>query len=206
MYPASKNKFYFLPFMVDTDFWKNKNENYSEYRDGILFVGNDSNRDFKKVVELAKYFKDINLTCVTKQFQEDEVKLPNFKLIRGSWGNQMISDRELKKLYLNSKMVILPIKETYQPSGQSVTLQSLSSGTPVIISQFKGFWDKNNFIDEENILFVKDNLLDSWIEKIENNYFDNEKLIKIGKSGNKLVNSEYRIIDFAKKLEKILSI
>ena len=50
MYPASKNKFYFLPFMVDTDFWKNKNENYSEYRDGILFVGMTANEILKKLL------------------------------------------------------------------------------------------------------------------------------------------------------------
>ena len=42
-------------FYVDESFWENK---FNPERDGILFVGNDSNREFKKVVELANYFKN----------------------------------------------------------------------------------------------------------------------------------------------------
>ena len=56
----------------------------------------------------------------------------------------------LKDLYHNNRLTILPIKNTYQPSGQSVTLQSMAVGTPVLITKTEGFWDKNNFIDKKN--------------------------------------------------------
>ena len=44
------------------------------------------------------------------------------------------------------------MKDSLQPSGQSVTLQSMSLGIPVLISKTVGFWDFSKFRDEENII------------------------------------------------------
>ena len=35
----------------------------------------------------------------------------------------------------------------------------MSCGTPVMITKTKGFWDKEEFKDEENIIFVKEKKL-----------------------------------------------
>ena len=35
----------------------------------------------------------------------------------------------------------MPLVETLQPSGQSVALQSMSMGLPVLITKTEGFWD-----------------------------------------------------------------
>ena len=37
-----------------------------------------------------------------------------------------------------SKITIIPLKNTLQPSGQSVALQSMANGTPVLISKTDG--------------------------------------------------------------------
>ena len=50
----------------------------------------------------------------------------NSKLIKGSWGEPGVSDLELRDLYRNAKVTIVPLKNSLQPSGQSVTLQSMS--------------------------------------------------------------------------------
>ena len=39
-------------------------------------------------------------------------------------------------------MTIIPLKNSIQPSGQSVALQSMACGTPVVITETFGFWDK----------------------------------------------------------------
>ena len=38
----------------------------------------------------------------------------------------------------------------------------MASGTPVIITRTEGFWDKENFIDNMNILFVEKNNIEKW--------------------------------------------
>ena len=63
-------------------------------------------------------------------------------MINGSWNDETISDAEIREIYEKSRLTIVPLKNSIQPSGQSVTLQSLSVGTPVIITKTDGFWDE----------------------------------------------------------------
>ena len=49
------------------------------------------------------------------------------------------------------------MKESLQPSGQSVALQSIACGTPVLITKTGGFWDNKNFKDKDNIFFAMKN-------------------------------------------------
>ena len=62
----SDKKINFIPFYVDESFWKNR---FNPQRNRVLFVENDSNREFDKVVELANYFEDINFTIISKQLK-----------------------------------------------------------------------------------------------------------------------------------------
>ena len=78
----------------------------SKSREGILFVGNDSNRDFDLLLKIAEQYPDIKFTFVTKKYKFKKPNLDNVKFIDGSWGNQMISDEELKNLYKKSKITI----------------------------------------------------------------------------------------------------
>ena len=82
---------------------------------------------------------------------------------------------KVREYYANALVTILPLHDTYQPSGQSVTLQSMALGTPVIITETEGFWDINNFENKENIVFVENNDIKNWISEIKN-LIINEKL------------------------------
>ena len=73
-------------------------------------------------------------------------------------------------------LTFLPLKETYQPSGQSVTLQSMSLGTPVIITKTNGFWEPSKFENYKNIVFLEENNVDKWVEIITS-ISKNEKLL-----------------------------
>tara|TARA_Y100000389_G_scaffold202619_1_gene248435 strand:- start:566 stop:1678 length:1113 start_codon:yes stop_codon:yes gene_type:complete len=205
-YPKFIKKFNYLPFMVDVKFWKA--EKLGTPKDGILFVGNDSNREFEKVLKIASILKDINFTIVSKYYRINkiEVNLENVKIIDGSWGNQKITDQELAKLYTKSKLVIIPLIESSQPSGQSVTLQSMSLKTPVMITKTIGFWDKIHFGHLDNIYFIENNSLDNWIRSINETYYDENLLSILAQNGYKLINKHYTNITFYKKLEKILNI
>ena len=70
---------------------------------------------------------DKQFVIVSEKLFSEEIQLDNVRVISGSWNRMTLSD-SFKTLYSNVKVTIVPLKETIQPSGQSVTLQSLSIG------------------------------------------------------------------------------
>ena len=92
------------------------------------------------------------------------------------------------------------MKESTQPSGQSVALQCMSLGIPVLITKTEGFWDNELFIENKNILFVNNQSLDEWIIKISTLIEDNQKLKNVALNAKNLVQVNYNLDTFHKKL------
>ena len=201
---SKNNNMEFLPFCIDTDFWniKKLNLNNNEY---ILFIGNDGNRDYKKVFEIAKKMPDKKFVFVTKNKLLINANLDNVEVFDGSWGSDDITDLKLLEIYSKAKLIILPLLNTFQPSGQSVSLQAMSVGIPVMISLTDGFWDIDKFSNNKNIIFIESNSVDSWVNKIDNAYRDNESLQIISKNAKDLVNSEYSLQKLNNFLEEQIS-
>ena len=204
-FPKYQKKFSFIPFSTDTDFWNPKDSYNFENRKGILFVGNDSFRDYKFVQELAKNMPEFEFTFVSSQIEEDSVKADNINLISGKWNKNILSDFELKDLYEGARITILPLRETIQPSGQSVALQSMALGTPVLITKTSGFWEEDNYRNNENIVFIDENNLNIWIKEIADIYNNVERLKKISTLGTQTIVKNYKIETFTKKMLKIIN-
>ena len=200
-YQRYQNKFTFLPFAIDTDFWK-----YSEpkkVKNKILFIGNDGMRDYDFLLELIEKLPNYNFDVVSNKIKENN-SLKNLNLYKGDWGKYEYGDEFIKELYTKNDLTILPIKETFQPSGQSVALQSMSTGTPVMITRYKGFWDYQNFKHKENIFFLEKNEIDLWVEKIEC-FFNEENIINgISHSARESIEKNYDLKMFCIKLENII--
>ena len=107
-------------------------------------------------------------------------------------------------MYKNAKFTIIPLKESLQPSGQSVCLQSMAVGTPVIITKTVGFWDPDRFESNENILFLQSNNTEDWNRIIKNLYSSNQDLEKISKNSQKTIKDFYDEKFFIEKLKKIV--
>lgn len=200
-YPKKMENFYILPFSVDLKIWNVKN-NIRKKRQ-ILFVGNDGFRDFKFAEEIANNFKDLNFVFVSQQISKSSLS-DNSKVYNGSWGENSISDSELSDLYNESYMTIVPLKNSLQPSGQSVTLQSMACGTPVIISKTEGFWDNENLNHNENIVFTNENDIETWKKYIEELLVDTEKYNKLRNNGLNTIKTKYDLNKFSQLIEKIL--
>ena len=96
------------------------------------------------------------------------------------------------------------MKETFQPSGQSVALQSMSLGVPVVITKTKGFWDLDKFNHLENIIFTTDNSVVEW-KNILSSLIENKKLLnKISKNSIDTVHKNYNQKDFFTELEELI--
>jgi hypothetical protein len=100
-----------------------------------LFIGNDQNRDFELLRKIANSLPEKNFLFVTNS---EFLNLPsNVKCLKEAGGTELISDSEIKNLYMSSWLSIIPLKESLQPSGQSVALQSMSMHIPVMIYSYK---------------------------------------------------------------------
>ena len=119
--------------------------------------------------------------------------MENVEIIKGNWSGEYLSDKTIREIYSLSRMVILPLKDSTQPSGQSVTLQAMSMGVPVIISLTTGFWDKDKFIDELNIFFEQENNLNSWVNKIDSLFNDVNKLKYVSTNSVELIAKNFDI-------------
>jgi glycosyltransferase involved in cell wall biosynthesis len=98
------------------------------------------------------------------------------------------------KFYDKAKLTFIPLKESLQPSGQSVTLQSMARGVPVMITNASGFWDRLNYEHNKNILFIEENNAENWALNIKNFSKDQKKAAAISdqtlKTSSKLNNRE----------------
>jgi len=198
----SSNKLIYFPFSIDTDFWNNDSKSKIFQNNKLVFVGNDGNRNQELLLGLVEEMKEYRFQIVSSLPKLQNINFKNVETFRGYLGNKNLTDSELKKIYLQSRMSLIPLKESSQPSGQSVALQSMSLGIPVVISKTSGFWDDKFFKNYENIIFVEENSIENWKFIIEEIYNDDELLKKISRNAKKLVNEKFGMRSFDILLKK----
>ena len=197
-------KLFFFPFSVDTNFWHYNNEPNFENNSKILFVGNDGNRNANLLIEIAKMIPQYQFTFVSKIPELQDLELENVEVLNGSWGDESIDDIRLRKIYMEACLVIIPLKESSQPSGQSVALQAMSMGLPVLISDTEGFWDEMYLKDGKNIFLISPNTQDEWVNKIK--YLINNKLSlkEVSFEAKKVVKNNFNLSVFHETLMRII--
>ena len=203
-YKSYEAKFKFVNFGIDSDFWSNRQSYDVNERDYILFIGNDLNRDYKFLIDLINTMPNLKFKVLSNRLYDDDFKMKNVEVINGIWWENTVSDEEIKNLYRYAKLTILPLNDTLQPSGQSVALQSMSMGTPVLITKTKGFWDEE-IENNEHIFFVNQNNLTLWRERIQNILFDTSLLEDVSSNSKKIINKKYSIKKFTEELVKYLN-
>ena len=199
-YHQYKEKFSLTPFGIDTDFWNSREQVIPDKKKYILFNGNDLNRDYDFLIKLISEMPELDFVLITSRISKKDVDFKNVKLINGMWWSNKISDTELKNLYLEASLSIIPLVETFQPSGQSVALQSMATGTPVIITETSGFWDPVNVINNQDIIFLDNNNIQLWAKEIRELLNNESKLKKISNNAKKLVNNKYNLERFSKTI------
>ena len=140
----------YLPFGVDQRFWYPAPREAPE--DGYaLAIGNDANRDWTTLV--AAWSPDLPpLKIVTA------LPVPagpgNVEVIRGDWRTSILTDAAIRALYRRASVVLVPVRQTIQPAGQSSCLQAMACGKAVIMTANDGLWDREIMMDGENVVLV----------------------------------------------------
>jgi glycosyltransferase involved in cell wall biosynthesis len=138
-----------VPFGVDTSFWT-PGDPTSE-RD-VLAIGNDGHRDWDTLVAAAS-----SISAPVRIFTRHAPpsSLPeNVTWQRADWYTQVLSDDAVRELYRRASVVVVPVKDVPQPSGQSVTLQAMATGRAVVLSKTRGLWAPDELRDGGNVMLV----------------------------------------------------
>jgi len=201
---SNSRKLIYFPFSVDTDFWTRDSKLNCKDNHTILFVGNDGNRDVELLKQIAFTMQDFEFTVVSKLPQFKNINLENVTVLNGSWGDTNIDDIKLREIYNKAFLVVIPLKESSQPSGQSVALQAMSMGVPVLVSQTEGLWDKKHLINEENIFLIHPNTLSEWVTKIKVLKNNKTLLNNVSQNGEKTVRTYFNLSKFQNQLDQYI--
>lgn len=205
LFHKSSKKLSYFPFSIDTEFWTRDDKKEDIDNKHIIFVGNDSNRDFEKVKLISQKLPEFNFKIISNNKIFNNFHSKNVEVIKGEWGKNYLEDEELRNLYINSKLSIIPLFEGTQPSGQSVALQSMSMGVPVLINKTKGFWDSEVFKHNENIYFVTESSVKEWVAAIKYCLENYEHTLKLSSNAKILVDNEYNLNVFYNNLSKYIN-
>jgi len=186
---------------IDMDFWcpggSSKNE-------GVLSVGNDARRDYSMLLSAAREL-DTEVRVLTKRSLPP--MLPeNMKLLNADWHENAIDDEELRKMYREAACVAIPLKSSLQPSGQSVALQAIACGTPVVMTNTIGNWSRGILEEGEGIFFsrTRDHLsLSTTIKKVLESKEARKSAIA---AREKLIKNGVSIQGFARRVREQISI
>jgi glycosyltransferase involved in cell wall biosynthesis len=149
-YGLQRERSSIFPFGIDTEFWRPLPEEPQE--DYVFAVGQDHNRDYNL---LAAAPGDHPIRIVTRQPVKVPAGATNVSISSGDFfGSDSMTDEALRRLYNRARAVVVPLKDVYQPTGYSVTLQAMSAGRAVILSDIKGLWAPELLRHEENCLLV----------------------------------------------------
>jgi glycosyltransferase involved in cell wall biosynthesis len=146
----------YLPFGVDSQYWRPPEEDGRiDDKDAfVLSIGNDRHRDYETLIRSWKP-EYPTLRIVTKREIDRETLSENVVLTHGDWHQQSLTDDEVRALVQKAMFVVLPIRNTIQPSGQSACLQAMACEKAVILSDIDGLWDRDIMQSDHNCVLVQ---------------------------------------------------
>lgn len=198
-------KFYGVPdsrievnqFGVDTGFWK-PDDAEGDY---ILAVGNDERRDYELLVQVARGVNEKFKIVTRRQIKND---IPsNVEIIKGGWHEQALTDEDLRVLYQQAKVVVIPLINSPQPSGQSVCLQAMACGKSVVLTRTDGLWSQAMMRGNDNVTFVPPGNEKALLNAIKQLVRNSGQRKKIGTCARKTACIEGNITAFAERLETL---
>ncbi len=195
MFGLPANRLRVNQFGVDTSFWQphwRKNEKY------ILAVGNDVRRDYNLLLRLAEQMKE---RFIVVSRQELGKLPPNVEQVRGDWHAQALNDEGLRNLYQGAMLVVTPLTDSVQPSGQSVCLQAMACGKSVVLTRTRGLWSQEMMQNDYNVLLVPPEDLEALDSAVSRLIASPEDRTRLGENARQTVCEQACISLFASRLE-----
>lgn len=179
----------YLPFGVDNRFWVPREGERDSDR-YVLSVGNDVGRDY---ATLARAWRPEfpPLKIVTRL--PVPASAGRVEVIAGDWRQRLLSDGEIRDLYQGADFVVLPIRQTIQPSGQSACLQAMACGKAVVISDIAGLWDRQAMSDGKTCLLVAPGSVEGLRDAVESLMANPDRAREIGVRARAAVEEHFNL-------------
>ena len=184
-------------FGVDTAFWTPSREGAGDFN--VLAVGSDPSRDYGTLLASDP-------GCPVHIVTTLAVAAANVTVTRGDFFQSPLSDGALRELYGRAGVVVIPVHDVFQPSGQSVALQAMACGRPVILSRNKGLWAPELLVDGENCLLVAPGdagALSSAIGRLMN---DSSLSQRLGARARETVQAHFTLAHMERSLAALVSL
>jgi len=153
VYKDLESRIHYKSWGIDINFWSSRQSSH-KYENYILFVGNDMNRDYDQLIDIVESRPEVRFVVVSRNVALHSLP-SNVSLYQGSMKKPRLTHVELREIYLGASLVILPLKQSLQPSGQSVALQAMACERVVAITKTRGIWDLDIMKDGENCILVE---------------------------------------------------
>ena len=196
--PELRDRLHVNTFGVDTSFWAPAKGGRGTC---VLAIGNDGHRDWETLVRAASEIP-APVRIFTGSPRPADLP-PHTSWERAGWHEQVLTDDEVRELYRSAAVVVVPVKDVPQPSGQSVTLQAMACARPVVLSKTKGLWSSSELSDGENVSFVPPADPDALASAVRRLLDDRERADGLGRSGREEVERGATVSAYAQRLLEI---
>jgi glycosyltransferase involved in cell wall biosynthesis len=188
-------------FGVDTSFWCDGG--FASGGD-VLAIGNDGSRDWTTLVaaapEIPRPVRILTSHAKPGVLPENVVWEP------ADWHRQLLSDEAVRASYRQAGVVVVPIRDVPQPSGQSVTLQAMACSRAVVLSRTRGLWGRDVLRDGENVVLVDPGNAAGLAEAVNELLEVPARADAIGARGRETVVRDATVDGFAERLERVCRI
>ena len=186
-----------LGFGVDTRFWCPGGGASGRQ---VFAIGNDGARDWETLVRAAP---SVTAPIHILTGHSRPAELPaNVTWEPADWHRSLFSDEEILARYRRAAAVVVPLRDVPQPSGQSVTLQAMACGRPVVLTRTRGLWDRS-LLDGSNVLLVPPSDPGALAESIGELLDDPSRADALGAAARRHVVATAGIDGFAERLERV---
>jgi glycosyltransferase involved in cell wall biosynthesis len=196
--PRLTDRVHVVPFGVDASFWT---PDAGAAAEGVLAIGNDGQRDWDTLVRAARTI-DAPVRILTGRASPSGLPA-NVSWEAADWHRQLLTDAEVRDAYRRAAVVVVPVRDVRQPSGQSVTLQAMACARPVVLSRTQGLWQPEALHDGENILLVPPGDADALAGRVNGLLRDPATGTRIGQHARDSVEHGATVADYAARLERV---
>jgi glycosyltransferase involved in cell wall biosynthesis len=174
------------PFGVDERFWTPGGAR----GDFILSVGSDPARDYAMLLSAIDDLPTKIITRLPINDAREHVQIASD-----------VTDVELRELYRTARMVVTPLFDVAQPSGQSASLQAMACGAAVILSDTRGLWEREHMIHMENCYLVQPGDVPALRAAMRFLWDNPGEAERIGANARRSIEGRYNCAAFAAMLE-----
>ena len=109
----------------------------------------------------------------------------------------------MREAFRSAAVVVVPVKDVPQPSGQSVTLQASACARPVVLTRTRGLWDPDGLQDRENVLLVPPGDADALAGAVRRVLDDGALGESIGRAARASVEATASVEGYAERLHAV---